>query len=148
VQTSRELNQVDEVDLVGRPTRVAAYCRGVAGRDGPSRAISASALRLRLAARIAAVRHVANSLVILGLIGTVIGFIVALSGVDPKAVADVNAIAPMVSTLIGGMSIALHTTLIGAVLNVWLMVNYRLLETGTVQLIAAIVERGESHARA
>ena len=51
----------------------------------------------------------------------------------------------MVSTLIEGMSVALHTTLVGAVLNVWLMLNYRLVEGGTVRLLTAIVERGERH---
>jgi hypothetical protein len=51
----------------------------------------------------------------------------------------------MISTLIGGMSVALYTTLVGAVLNVWLMVNYRLLESGTVRLLAALIERGERH---
>ncbi len=152
VQTSRELNQIRELDL-GRPcdpgrSRVIAYCRGIEGRDAQSRAIGASALRLKLSARIAAVRHIAGSLVVLGLIGTVIGFIVALSGVDPETAANVSAIGPMVSTLIDGMAIALHTTLVGAVLNVWLMMNYRLLEAGTVDLIAGIVERGERrHAR-
>ena len=34
----------------------------------------------------------------------------------------------MVATLLRGMSMALFKTLIGSVLNVWLMVNYRLLE--------------------
>ena len=34
----------------------------------------------------------------------------------------------MVSTLIDGMSVALYTTLVGSVLNVWLMLNYRLVE--------------------
>ena len=53
----------------------------------------------------------------------------------------------MVSTLIEGMSIALYTTLVGAVLNVWLMVNYRLLATGTVTLTNAILELGEIHVR-
>ena len=73
----------------------------------------------------------------------------ALSGVDSKSVADVSAIGPMVTTLVEGMSIALHTTLVGSVLNIWLMINYRLLESGTVHLITAIVERGEQrHDRA
>jgi hypothetical protein len=54
----------------------------------------------------------------------------------------------MVSTLISGMSIALHTTLVGAILNIWLMINYRLLEGGTVTLATAIIEQGERHARA
>ena len=61
--------------------------------------------------------------------------------------ADVKAIAPMVSTLIQGMSTALYTTLIGAVLNVWLMANHQILAGGTVKLITAIVELAEIHAR-
>jgi biopolymer transport protein ExbB/TolQ len=149
LQTSRELNEVKGFDPVRAPrSRVAAYCRSIEGRDAQSRTMAASALRLKLSSRIAAVRHIANSLVLLGLIGTVIGFIVALSGIDSRSVADVDAIGPMVSSLVEGMSIALHTTLVGSVLNVWLMIGYRLLEGGTVNLITAIVERGERHARA
>jgi hypothetical protein len=53
----------------------------------------------------------------------------------------------MVSTLINGMSVALYTTLVGAILNIWLMVNYRLLESGTVTLVTNVVELGERHAR-
>ena len=53
----------------------------------------------------------------------------------------------MVSTLISGMSTALYTTLIGAVLSIWLMINYHLLATGTVKLITAITELGERHGR-
>jgi len=113
-----------------------------------SRALLASSVRLRLTARIAAVRLVANSLVLLGLIGTVLGFILALSGVDPEQVGDASSIAPMVSTLIQGMSVALYTTLVGAVLNIWLTVNYHLLAGATVRLLAGLVDQGESDARA
>jgi MotA/TolQ/ExbB proton channel family len=145
--TSSEINQVREPErypgsLVGR------YLQSVRGRDGHARAISASSLRLKLATRISSIRHIANSLVILGLIGTVIGFIVSLSGVDPETAADVSAIAPMVTRLIAGMSIALYTTLVGAVLNVWLMLNYRLLEGGTVTLVTSVIALGESDAHA
>ena len=45
---------------------------------------------------IANVYRVAESLVFLGLIGTVIGFIVALSGVDPATVTDPSSIAGIV----------------------------------------------------
>lgn len=92
-------------------------------------------------------RHIANSLVLLGLIGTVLGFIIALSGVDPENAADLSNVAPMVSTLIAGMSTALYTTLVGAVLNMWLMANHQLLATGTVKLITTLLEATESHAR-
>jgi hypothetical protein len=100
-------------------------------------------LRLRLGQRIAGVRHVANSLVFLGLIGTVIGFIIALSGVDPTRAADADNVADMVATLISGMSVALNTTLVGAVLYVWLIIDYRLLASGTVELLTATIELGD-----
>ena len=111
-----------------------------------------SALRLRLTNRIVIVRHVANALVFLGLIGTVIGFIIALSGVDSGNATDADSVGAMVSTLITGMSVALNTTLVGAVLYVWLIVNHRLLVTGTVNLLAATIDLaetapGESHGR-
>ncbi|MCH7935990.1 MAG: MotA/TolQ/ExbB proton channel family protein [Proteobacteria bacterium] len=92
------------------------------------------------------VRNVANSLVLLGLIGTVIGFIIALSGVDPQAASQVENVAAMISTLINGMSVALNTTLVGALLYVWLIVNYGILTSGTVDLIAAIIDMGEARA--
>jgi hypothetical protein len=145
VETSRELNAVRDPGLLPS-RRVREYLAAARGRDPQSRGMLASALKLKLTSRIAPVRHVANSLVFLGLIGTVVGFIIALSGVDPAAASDVDAIGPMVSTLISGMSVALYTTLVGSILNIWLMFNYRLLEGGTVRLFTAVVERGERDA--
>jgi biopolymer transport protein ExbB/TolQ len=144
MQASTELDQI-KAPADYPHSRAARYLRAIAARDGHSRSITASALKLKLSSRIAVVRHIANSLVFLGLIGTVIGFMIALSGVNPEDAADISAIGPMVSTLISGMSVALTTTLVGAVLNVWLMVNYRLLESGTLRLLTTIVELGESH---
>lgn len=144
VQTSVELN---EVRLGAGRSPTGALVRDLQGRDAAGRAALVGLLRLRLGNRIAGVRHVANTLVLLGLIGTVIGFIIALSGVDAAAASDVEAIGPMVSRLVAGMSVALYTTLAGSVLNIWLMLNYRLLESGTVKLFTAIVERGEDHGR-
>lgn len=145
-QTSRELNALREFDPAAESS-VMRYVTPLLGHDAESRANLAGAVRLRLSHRIAIVRHIANSLVLLGLIGTVLGFIIALSGVDPERAADISAIAPMVSTLIRGMSTALYTTLVGAILNVWLMANHQLLAGGTVKLIAALVELAEDHAR-
>jgi MotA/TolQ/ExbB proton channel family len=146
VQLSRGLNDLERfAKFPGAPAP--AYLDAIAARAGESRALLASTLRLKLAARIAPIRHLANSLVLLGLIGTVIGFIIALSGVRPEVASDVAAIGPMVSTLISGMSVALYTTLVGSLLHIWLMVNVRLLEGGTVQLLSATIELGERHVR-
>ena len=147
-QTSVELNAVRS-GFPKRGSRVAAYLEQTASSDGQGRSNLAATLKLKLATRIAPVRHIANALVLLGLIGTVLGFIIALSGVDPDLAADIGAVGPMVSKLIEGMAVALYTTLTGAVLSIWLMVNYRLLEGGVVNLLTQIVERGEaSHGRA
>lgn len=142
-RTSCELNRVRRFDR-----DVESCATPLLGRSAESRNNLVAALRLKLSNRIAVVRHIAGSLVVLGLIGTVVGFIIALSGVDAEQAADIKSIAPMVSTLIEGMSTALYTTLVGAVLNIWLMINHQLLAGGTVKLITACVEFAENHGRA
>jgi biopolymer transport protein ExbB/TolQ len=76
---------------------------------------------------------------VLGLIGTVAGFIIALSGVTAEEAGDLAAVQPMIAQLISGMSIALYTTLEGAVLGLWLTVNHRILATGTSTLYSDIL---------
>jgi hypothetical protein len=146
VQLSRGLNELERFANV-RGAPAPPYLDAVATCAAESRALLAATLRLKLTSRIAPIRHLANSLVLLGLIGTVIGFIIALSGVRPEVASDVAAIGPMVSTLISGMSVALNTTLVGSLLHIWLMVNVRLLEGGTVKLLTATIELGERHVR-
>lgn len=141
-----ELNDV----AAGEPapgSYAGTYLEQTKGTGADSRAMLMATLRLKLTNNIVMVRNVANSLILLGLIGTVIGFIIALSGVDPAAAAQVENVAKMVSVLISGMSVALYTTLIGSVLYVWLIVNYGILTSGTVKLIAAIVDLGEQRGR-
>ncbi|UCH76262.1 MAG: MotA/TolQ/ExbB proton channel family protein [Rhodospirillales bacterium] len=128
-------------------SRSAAFLASVANRDSGSRGIAASQLKLVLSNRISVVYHMSNSLVLLGLVGTVVGFIIALSGVDPEAAGDVDSIAPMVAELIHGMSVALYTTLVGAVLHLWLKINYLMLSGGTVRLLDRLVARAEANAR-
>ena len=142
---SRELDCVRNTEGCSA-SWAATYLKEVGGRGSGSRGITADALRVKLANRIAVVRQVAASLVLLGLIGTVLGFVIALSGVDPKAAGDVRAITPMVTALISGMSVALYTTLVGAVLHLWLMVNYRFLAGGAVKLATSLVALGEANA--
>jgi len=134
-KVTRELDYI----RVGKGGRLAAYVNSVTSND---RSTATRALELRLFSRIAFVRHIANTLVLLGLIGTVVGFVMALSNVSAEAVADPNAVAGMVSQLISGMGVALYTTLVGSVLNLWLAANYQLLATGTANLAAALIDAG------
>lgn len=128
-------------------SRAGKYLATIYDNDRESRSIGATVLRAKLTNRITIVRHIANTLVLLGLIGTVVGFIIALSSVDPAANAGNDTIAPVIARLINGMSVALYTTLVGSVLHIWLIVNHRILTTGTVNLYSAIVELGESRGR-
>ena len=56
-------------------------------------------------------------------------------------------LSPMVTELLAGMSVALYTTLVGAVLHLWLMVNYHLLAGGAARLVVALIGLGEANAR-
>lgn len=65
-------------------------------------------------------RYIHERLVMWGMGGTVVGFIIALSGVIPSAATDIESVLPMVVTLIQGMGTALFTTLVGLVTHEWL----------------------------
>jgi hypothetical protein len=130
-KTSRALN-----GLKGGDAKAAGYAQRYAeGRPE----LMAEALKAKLFSRITVIRQFANALVVLGLIGTVAGFIIALSGVSADNAGNLAAVQPMISTLISGMSVALYTTLEGAVLGLWLTVNHRMLSTGTSTLYSEIL---------
>jgi hypothetical protein len=145
-RTCAELNEIRTGDPAP-DSRAGKYFAAIYNHDRESRSIAATVLRAKLTNRISIVRHVANALVLLGLIGTVVGFIIALSSVDASTTNDSEAIAPAIARLINGMSVALNTTLVGSVLHIWLIVNHRLLTTGTINLYSAIIELGETRGR-
>lgn len=75
---------------------------------------------------------VSEWLVGLGLVGTVIGFIIALSSVDQTVLAQASGAESAVTTLMDGMRIALNTTVLGASLALWHELNTRMLNTALV----------------
>ena len=111
--------------------------------DASSRSNLAASLRIKLSSKIGYIKFMANTLVILGLIGTVIGFIIALSGVDGSVSSNPEEVSKMVSTLIQGMSVALYTTLVGSICSVWLNICYQIMSTGANKLLSKIIELGE-----
>ena len=143
-KVSKQLNAAYEFDPKQR-SRAADFLKKSKGKDAGTRANLGQALRLKLFSRIVHIRYIASSLTILGLIGTVLGFIIALSGVDPEVASNPSAISPMVTQLIEGMSVALYTTLVGSILSVWLGLIYQMLATGTSNLVAKIIELAESN---
>ena len=85
--------------------------------------------------KIAHIHEGAGWLAYLGLIGTVVGFIIALSGVDLGALATAQGVQAMIPDLMAGMKVALYTTLSGSFFGIWTEINYRMLHTSTACLV-------------
>lgn len=69
------------------------------------------------------VSDIADDLVFLGLLGTVIGFALALTNITPERVAS-GATGEMVGAFVQGARTALYTTVVGAIGNYWLRLNH------------------------
>ena len=136
---SKELNYAMKKKLPAL-SLASEYVSNTKKLDASSRNNLAISLRLRLATKINFIKFIANTLVILGLIGTVVGFIIALSGVDGSVSSNPEEVSKMVSTLIQGMSVALYTTLVGSICSVWLNICFQILSTGTNKLLSRIIE--------
>lgn len=116
-------------------------------KDGHGRVrrfASERALELKLFAKISPIRHIANSIMLMGLIGTVLGLIHGLQGVKGATIGDASAAAQVIGGLIGGMGTALTLSLLALVFSLWLNSNFQLLRTATANLAAEIIERARS----
>lgn len=70
----------------------------------------------------------ADTMSLLGIIGTVVGFIIAFSGIDPSSLLSASGVGANVAGMMKGMGIALYTTLTGAVLGGWTSWNHSMLK--------------------
>ncbi len=85
-------------------------------------------------------------MILLGLIGTVVGFVIAVSGLGETIGQgdDMEQVKGALGQIIDGMSVALFTTLVGSVLGgLWLQVHYQILLRAISTLVFQIVERAE-----
>jgi len=84
-------------------------------------------------------------LIKLGLLGTVIGFIVMLATVNSTESFDVAAIQQLLVGMSQGMRVALYTTLVGLVTSMVLSLHYLLLDRAADRLQARIVIFAQQH---
>lgn len=73
------------------------------------------------------VQWLATHIVRLGLLGTVIGLIIAFSAAKAGGSADPSEVGPMIAAVVDGMYVSLYATLLGIATNLWLKINLRLL---------------------
>lgn len=88
---------------------------------------------------------IADLMLKLGLLGTVIGFIFMLGSVSQMNNIDVHALQQLLTNMSDGMRIALYTTLTGLTAGMLLGMQYQLLDRASDELFSVIVEIGEVH---
>jgi biopolymer transport protein ExbB/TolQ len=88
---------------------------------------------------------VADMMLKLGLLGTVIGFIFMLGSVTAVESVDVKTLQTLLTSMSDGMRIALYTTLAGLSAGMLLGFQYQLLDRTADRLLALIIEISEVH---
>ncbi|WP_395021685.1 MotA/TolQ/ExbB proton channel family protein [Dongia sp.] len=81
----------------------------------------------------------------LGLLGTIIGFIMMLApigGLDPE---NREAVRSSMSLMSDGMAVAMYTTLVGLAASILLKVQYSMLDSATAKIFAFAVDLTEVH---
>ena len=86
---------------------------------------------------------VADAMLKLGLLGTVIGFILMLSSIQSIDSFDVDTLKNALSAMSGGMGVALFTTLFGLVGGILLKLQYYILDDATSYLFGVTTELTE-----
>lgn len=74
---------------------------------------------------------IANWLMTIGLLGTVVGFFMALMGMDPSSLTSADGVRDAAARVLAGMGVAIGTTIVGGVFGLWTDVNRRMLDTAT-----------------
>lgn len=83
---------------------------------------------------------VADAMIKLGLLGTVIGFIFMLSSVTNLTTFDASIMQDVLTSMSSGMGVALYTTLTGLVCGMLLALQYHFLERGADDLVALMIK--------
>jgi hypothetical protein len=86
----------------------------------------------------------ADSLMKLGLLGTIIGFIIMLAPIAGLDVSDKSVLKSSMGLMSDGMAVAMYTTLAGLVGSILLKLQYYMLESATSGLFARVVRLTET----
>jgi len=89
----------------------------------------------RLMSRYAIGHWAADMLLKLGLLGTILGFIMMLSPVGELTDFDPNVLQQLLGQMSGGMAVALYTTMAGLVTSTLLGLQYEMLDTAASRLV-------------
>ena len=98
-----------------------------------------------IANRHAAGHFVSDALLRLGLLGTIVGFILMLGPVAEMDSFDPAAARAMLQDMSGGMAVALYTTLSGLVTSILLKLQYQFLDTAAQDFVNRVAVLTDVH---
>ena len=114
-----------------------------------NRRLDQSLLLRGLAARLRGSNHLgafaSDTLMKLGLLGTIIGFIMMLAPIAGLDTGDRGSIKSSMSVMSDGMAVAMYTTLAGLVASILVKIQYTFLDDATSKLFAFAVGFTEVH---
>tara|TARA_B100001027_G_C16039609_1_gene229295 strand:- start:138 stop:467 length:330 start_codon:yes stop_codon:yes gene_type:complete len=98
-------------------------------------------LELKISKYLRILSFIVDSLIRLGLVGTVIGFILMLQSVTLIENFDINLMQDLMKNMSAGMMVALYTTLTGLISAMILMLQNKYLELLLIDLYSLASER-------
>jgi len=130
--------------LIGEFVRALAVKAALAPmrRPDPTALLRSLATRLRGANRFG--DFASDTLMKLGLVGTIIGFIMMLAPIATLDTADRGAIKVSMNLMSEGMAVAMYTTLAGLVASILVKIQYYVLEDATARLFLLAVALGDT----
>ena len=132
-QINRERNNIKQLKLEYQ-TRL--------NEIGTSRATPGDlrdALSTYLISRLSFFSLMSNTLVTAGIIGTVIGVIIAFGDIPPDLASNLSQVGMVIANLLTGMATAFYTTLMGGICALWVKFNTHIQEVASAKLYHDII---------
>ncbi|MBI4120796.1 MAG: MotA/TolQ/ExbB proton channel family protein [Parcubacteria group bacterium] len=126
-------------------SRVAEFANEYRRAKAEDKTVLLEQFRIAMTSKLHIFSAIAEWLVVLGLIGTVVGIRIGTGAIDPSAFRDINLVVPLLKEVIGAFYIAFDTTIVGACSALWLDANLKwILRPGMAQFVNEAVKIGVS----
>ncbi len=125
---------------------VAEFAQRFARAGSDNKSILVAQLEKKMIRKFSYLTTLGDWLVRLGLLGTVVGFRMGLSGADFEALRNFELFGPVFNALKGKFFIALDTTIVGICMSIWLDINLKwILRPAMGKVIEEAVNTGVSY---
>lgn len=98
-----------------------------------------------IVSRTMVIDYAGKTMVTLGLIGTLVGFIYVFMSINLSEFGNYEAIGKIIGEVLIGMGIAIYTTLVGSIGFVWVDINSLIIKNAVVKLSSGIYAMSRGH---